>query len=60
MPITRCSKDGKPGWKWGESGACYIYTPGNAQSEARAKAKAGQQQSAIKMNQAIRRRAGRS
>lgn len=24
MPLTRCTKNGKKGWKWGESGKCYI------------------------------------
>jgi hypothetical protein len=23
MPLKRCSKDGKQGWKWGDSGHCY-------------------------------------
>ena len=23
MPLKRCSKDGKSGWKWGDSGHCY-------------------------------------
>lgn len=23
MPLTRCSSDGKSGWKWGQSGKCY-------------------------------------
>ena len=32
MPVNKCSKDGKPGFKWGDSGACYIYTPGNEES----------------------------
>jgi hypothetical protein len=32
MPVNKCSEDGKPGFKWGDSGACYIYTPGNEAS----------------------------
>lgn len=24
MPLQRCSADGKSGWKWGDSGHCYI------------------------------------
>ncbi len=24
MPIKRCQKDGKPGYKWGDSGECYV------------------------------------
>jgi hypothetical protein len=23
MPLKRCKKDGKSGWKWGDGGACY-------------------------------------
>ena len=23
MPLKKCTKDGKSGWKWGDSGACY-------------------------------------
>lgn len=37
MPVQRCTKDGKPGYKWGKQGKCYTYTPGNPQSRARAK-----------------------
>ena len=32
MPVNKCSENGKPGFKWGDSGACYIYTPGNEES----------------------------
>lgn len=24
MPLKRCSKDGKQGWKWGDQGTCYV------------------------------------
>lgn len=24
MPVKRCQRDGKPGWKWGDQGYCYI------------------------------------
>lgn len=24
MPLMRCSKDGKSGWKWGEQGTCFV------------------------------------
>jgi hypothetical protein len=24
MPLKQCSKDGKSGWKYGDSGKCYI------------------------------------
>lgn len=23
MPVQRCTKNGKRGWKWGSSGTCY-------------------------------------
>jgi hypothetical protein len=32
MPVNKCSENGKPGFKWGDSGACYVYTPGNEES----------------------------
>jgi hypothetical protein len=50
MPAKRCKKDGKPGWKWGDSGHCYTYTPGDKQSESRAKARMRQQAKAIEAN----------
>lgn len=31
MPIVSCSLDGKPGYKWGESGKCYTYDEGDAE-----------------------------
>lgn len=43
----KCSTDGKPGWKFGASGACYTYTPGNDASEKAAKVKAVKQGLAI-------------
>ena len=24
MPLNRCTKNGTKGWKWGDSGTCYI------------------------------------
>ena len=24
MPVKKCIKDGKPGYKWGDEGECYI------------------------------------
>lgn len=35
MPLRRCTKDGKSGWRWGDQGKCYT-GPG-------AKAKAARQ-----------------
>ena len=40
MPIKKCSVDGKPGYKWGDTGKCYTYIPGNEASMKAAKKKA--------------------
>jgi len=48
MPIQGCTKDGKPGFKYGDRGTCYTYTPGNEASRQRALAKAQAQERAIK------------
>lgn len=48
MPINRCSKDGKPGFRFGTTGTCYTYTTGNDASRARAKKKAQTQERAIR------------
>jgi hypothetical protein len=48
MPRQSCTKDGKPGYKWGESGHCYTYEPGDEESRKAAKAKADRQGRAIK------------
>jgi hypothetical protein len=24
MPLKRCQKDKKPGWKWGDTGRCFV------------------------------------
>jgi hypothetical protein len=55
MPLTRCSEDGKPGWKWGESGKCYTFTRGDAASERAARKKARDQAVAIAGNRARKR-----
>lgn len=52
MPIMKCIRDGKPGFKYGESGHCYVYTPGDADSRDYAKAQAEKQMKAIKASQA--------
>lgn len=46
MPLMRCTKNGKSGWKWGKSGKCYT-GPG-------AKKKATKQGRAVKASQARR------
>lgn len=40
MPVNSCSDNGKPGYKWGDAGKCYTYTPGSEASKASAKKKA--------------------
>jgi hypothetical protein len=50
MPVKRCRSNGRPGYKWGDSGKCYTYTPGNKRSRAAAKAKAAKQGKAVKAN----------
>jgi hypothetical protein len=51
MPVKRCAKDGKPGYKWGDKGFCYTYPPGNKMARDAAKNKATQQGQAIKANE---------
>lgn len=48
MPRQRCTKNGKPGYRYGRYGTCYTYTPGNKTSRNRAKRKAEIQGSAIR------------
>jgi len=40
MPVNQCSENGQPGFKWGDSGKCYLYERGNAESMGEAKRKA--------------------
>ena len=47
MPINNCSNDGKPGYKWGDSGACYTYTQGDKGSMDAARKKALAQATAM-------------
>lgn len=48
MPVERCRRDGKPGYRWGEEGKCYIYPPGDEEARKRARQKAAEQGRAIK------------
>jgi hypothetical protein len=48
MPVMPCTDEGKPGFKWGERGKCYTYTPGNIASKTRARLKVEMQGRAIK------------
>lgn len=47
MPVQHCQSDGKPGWRWGQSGKCYVYTPGSEASSNEAKRRAHVQGAAI-------------
>jgi len=47
MPVQRCQKNNKPGFKWGKSGVCYTYIKGNKRSMNLAKEKALKQGRAI-------------
>jgi hypothetical protein len=51
MPARKCTKNGKPGYKWGKEGACYPYTPGDKASRDAAYSKAVKQGQAIKASQ---------
>lgn len=52
MPIEACTMNGKPGYRWGNSGKCYTYTPGDTKSRAEARLKAELQARAIEASQA--------
>jgi hypothetical protein len=47
MPVMECKEEGKPGYKYGESGRCYTYTAGDEAGRKRAKQKAYIQGAAI-------------
>lgn len=47
-PIQSCQSNGRPGYKYGQSGKCYTYTRGNEESRKRALAKAQKQEKAIR------------
>lgn len=47
MPIKQCEEKGKPGFKWGDAGKCYTYSPYNEGSKKNAKKSATAQGLAI-------------
>ena len=48
MPVEECTgENGKPGYRWGSSGACYEYTAGDEPARKKAKQRAYIQGSAI-------------
>jgi len=48
MPVMKCRRKGRPGYKWGASGHCYTYEPGSRAGVATAKRKARIQGAAVK------------
>jgi hypothetical protein len=47
MPVMACTLEGKPGYKYGDSGKCYTYSPGDEPGRKEAKRKAHIQGAAI-------------
>lgn len=37
MPVKECQDNGKQGYKWGDSGKCYTYSPKNIGQKNNAK-----------------------
>ena len=48
MPVKRCQRKGEKGWKWGDSGKCYISSEEG--SDEKAKQKARKQGQAVQAN----------
>lgn len=40
MPVKSCQINNEPGYKWGDQGKCYAYTPGDEESKTAAKKQA--------------------
>lgn len=38
MPVKRCQKDGKKGWKWGDNGKCYVGPNGKSRASRQGRA----------------------
>jgi len=51
MPVKRCTKDGKSGFKYGDAGKCYTYAEGDQASENAAHDKAVVQGKAVERSQ---------
>lgn len=49
MPIKNCQDNGKPGYKWGDEGKCYVYEPDSEDSKKKAIKKALAQGVAIEV-----------
>lgn len=52
MPIKTCRLDGKPWYKWGDSGKCYTYNSWDKEAREKARSKAEDQWKAIEVNKA--------
>lgn len=50
MPLKRCQRNGRPGYKWGDSGKCYTYESSSKPSREQAKRRAKRQGRAIEAN----------
>lgn len=48
MPVQSCTENSRPGYRWGQSGKCYTYKPGDKVGQASAKLRASKQGVAIK------------
>lgn len=53
MPVQQCTVDGKPCYRWGDSGHAYPYTAGDNASQGKAYQEAVRQGSAVHASQAI-------
>ena len=47
MAVNECQLNGKPAFKWGKTGECFTYNPGDESSKDRARQKAVDQGIAI-------------
>ncbi|HYS43468.1 MAG TPA: hypothetical protein VEM32_05755, partial [Geobacteraceae bacterium] len=54
MPVEDCSEGGKPGYRWGSSGACYVYAAGDDAARRKAKQRAYIQGAAVQASQSRR------
>lgn len=50
MPVKDCMENGKPGFKYGDSGHCYTFPPGDEAAKKAAKKEAIDQGLAIEHN----------
>jgi hypothetical protein len=50
MPVMSCSSEGKPGYKYGDTGYCYTFRHGDMKSEKDAYDKAVSQGRAIELS----------